>query len=520
MWKRIWIPAALFFIVFSLVLIAMYKANFNSSSVSSLGKDSENPTPSSSIMEKPIRKTGLILNGFPSFQGYTLITPMNSQNTYLIDNDSRIVHRWKSAYPGLCAYLLPNGRLLRAAMSDTEGKRPFPAGGLSGRVQEFAWDGTLMWDFEYSTADTILHHGIEPLPNGNILMIAWERIRAEEAVAAGRSPATLGDAGLWADYLIEVKPVGKTDGEIVWKWREWDHLIQEFDSLQDHYGVVANHPESITVNPIGWRDEMSPADLENLKSLGYVGKSNRAKPEKTNPDWTHINSISYNAEFDQIALGVRGFSEIWIVDHGTTIEEAAGHTGGRWGKGGDLLYRWGNPMAYGAGTKEDQQLFAQHDVQWIVPDLKGAGNLLAFNNGRNRLDGQYSSVVEIELPGGKEGKYPLEKGKPFGPAKPVWMYIAPVKEDFYASFLSGAQRLPNGNTLICHGMTGSIFEVTESGEMVWNYILPVHGMDSLDSGMPGYRVGLFTVRRYAPEFPGLADKDLTPGILFEDDDHE
>jgi hypothetical protein len=66
-----------------------------------------------------------------------------------------------------------------------------------------------------------------------------------------------------------------------------------------------------------------------------------------------MNSIDYNPDLDQIALSVKGNSEAWIIDHGTTTAQAAGHTGGRRGQGGDLLYRWGNPLTYRAGTAND-----------------------------------------------------------------------------------------------------------------------------------------------------------------------
>jgi hypothetical protein len=59
--------------------------------------------------------------------------------------------------------------------------------------------------------------------------------------------------------------------------------------------------------------------------------------------WNHMNSIDYNPTFDQIAMSVRGNSEVWIIDHSTTTAQAKGHTGGKYGKGGDLLYRYGNP---------------------------------------------------------------------------------------------------------------------------------------------------------------------------------
>ena len=72
-------------------------------------------------------------------------------------------------------------------------------------------------------------------------------------------------------------------------------------------------------------------------------------------------------------MSVCAFSEFWIIDHGTTTAQAAGHTGGRRGRGGDLLYRWGNPRAYRAGTKADRKLFAQHNAHWIPKGLPGAG---------------------------------------------------------------------------------------------------------------------------------------------------
>src|SRR5262249_31984262 len=55
----------------------------------------------------------------------------------------------------------------------------------------------------------------------------------------------------------------------------------------------------------------------------------------------------------------------------------------------------------------------------------------------------------------------------YGPAKPVWSFTRPNKTEFSAPLLSGAQRLPNGNTLICNGLTGTIFEVTRDKKIVW-----------------------------------------------------
>ena len=180
-------------------------------------------------------------------------------------------------------------------------------------------------------------------------------------------------------------------------------------------------------------------------------------------------------------MSVHNFSEFWIIDHSTATAEAATHKGGRSGKGGDILYRWGNPRAYGMGTKSHQRLFAQHNAHWIAKGLHGAGHILVFNNGGGRTDGTYSSVDEIVLPVDAKGNYLVKAGTIYGPDKATWSYSAPKKADFYSSFISGTQRLANGNTLICSGANGTIFEVTPEKEIVWKYINPVKE----DFGGPG-----------------------------------
>ncbi len=507
----------LLIVIVCLILLAVLNAIDGKSPILQVfGKINENSHTEAQRDDREVSQVGLIHRDPRSFEGYTLIASVNSTSAYLIDNDGRIVNEWKSEYPGFSAYLLPNGHLLRTSIADTSVNRRFLAGGATGRVQELTWDGTVVWDFTYCNEDHVLHHGIELLPNGHILMIAWERKDAEEAVKAGRPLLVNGNEDIWSDCIIEVKPTGKSSGEIVWEWHVWDHLIQDYDANCENYGVLTSHPERINVNPMGWEEQLAPDNIENLRALGYIGGSSHTQPDKSNIDWTHLNAVSYNAEFDQIAISAPGFHEIWIIDHGTTTTEAAGHSGGKRGKGGDLLYRWGNSIAYGVGTEEDQQLFAQHDVQWIPKGRKGAGNLLVFNNGRGRWDGEYSTVIEIEAPVDENGNYTATQGLPFDPVKPRWIYATQDKMDFYASFLSGAQRLPNGNTLFCNGTSGVLFEVTESGEIVWNYIVPNDRGESVSSTTQGYRMGIFTVRRYGRDFPGLIDKDLTPSNTLEE----
>ena len=195
----------------------------------------------------------------------------------------------------------------------------------------------------------------------------------------------------------------------------------------------------------------------------------------------------------------------------------------RSGKGGDLLYRWGNPIACRAGLEQVQQLFAQHDVHWISQDRPGAGNILLFNNGRGRADGNYSSIVEIATPLTSQGTYRIEAGQPFGPAAPTWEYTAPEKKDFYSNFISGAQRLPNGNTLICEGASGTFFEVTPDNEIVWRYINPAvppqperatKGTDRESRRQRRKFTNIvYRIYRYANDYPAFQSKNLTPGPL-------
>ncbi len=372
------------------------------------------------------------------FDGYMLMAPLGSFTTYLIDTDELVDHTWTSSYrPGNSAYLLDDGLLLRTG-NVTNGNRFASTGGVGGIVEKLDWGSNVTWSYSLASDDECLHHDVEELPNGNILMIAWEYKTSAEAIAAGRDSSLLTDGELWPDKIIEVDP---SDNSIVWEWHVWDHLVQDYDNSKENYGVIAGHSELIDLNYV---------DLPS----GIA-------------DWNHINSVDYNTELDQILLSVHGFDEFWVIDHSTTTAEAASHSGGTYGKGGDILYRWGNPAAYGASG--DHEFYGQHDAQWIPSDSPGAGNILVFNNGQGRPDGSYSTVEEIVPDVNPDGSYPVTIGEAFDPSSQEWVYMAPNPTDFYGHNISGAQRLPNGNTLICEGPDGYIFEVTNDGTVVWTY---------------------------------------------------
>lgn len=447
----------------------------------------ENKTPAS---PNPGQTVGLFLNTPKAFAGYTLFAPKHNNVICLMNNQGQVVHQWKSDYePGQSVYLKPNGNLLHCCFTKNKG---FTSGGEGGRVEEFDWDGKIVWEFEYSDDRHLSHHDIAPLPNGNILMLVVEKKSCDECLAAGFKPEMLRDRQLFPDSIIEVQPTYPKGGKIVWEWHVWDHLIQDSDRAKANFGEVAAHPELIDVACNG-----------------------RPVPAF----WNHMNSIAYNAKLDQIALSVRGCNEIWLLDHSTPTAEAAGHVGGKHGKGGDLIYRWGNPAAYKRGTATDRQLIQQHDAEWIPEGSPGAGHITIFNNGYER---GWSSIEEIVPPLDANGRYVLESGRAFGPEKPVWHYEAKNRADFFSSEISGAHRLPNGNTLICAGVVGNLFEVSPAGETVWQYVNPmVHGGILAQGELPGKDVrghlwnAVFKVHRYASTYPGLAGRDLTPKGVIE-----
>ena len=367
----------------------------------------------------------LSIIGAKPLDGYLLFSPLTSNVSYLYHGND-ITHRWVSSYlPGISLWWLGNNIILRTIKTVN-----FSCGGSGGGIQKLSPDGKVLWEFRYDTDGKLSHHDIKVLPNGNILMIAWENKTRNESIAAGRDPNRLDGDTLMPDHIIEVKPIGPASEDIVWEWHVWDHLIQDFNASEANYGVVADHPELVDIN------------------YGY-----------TTADWLHTNSVDYNPALDQILLSVRFFNEIWIIDHSTTTQEAAGHTGGHSGKGGDLLYRWGNPEAYRAGNATDRKLFLQHDAQWIKPEYPGAGDILIYNNGVGRPGGEVTTVDEMTPALSSQG-YQIGL-----PEDLTWTYDT----EFFALYVGGATRLLNGNTLVCNGASGYFYEIDTKGFVVWKY---------------------------------------------------
>lgn len=433
------------------------------------------------------RTVGMITHD-PSraFPGYNLVYPHNQPNVYLLDNCGRIVHTWQDSAmwrPGNAAYLLENGYLVKTKRLTNFQNDSIWAGGGGAIIEIRDWQNALIWRFELNNPQQRLHHDFKRMPNGNILMIAWELKTEAEAIQAGRKPALLPQKKLWPDYLLEVNP---STNQVVWEWHAWDHLIQDFDPSKANFGDVKAHPELIDVN---W-------DTSN----GH-------------PDWMHANAIDYNPELDQIILSVPTFDEVWIIDHSTTTQEAAGHTGGKSGKGGDLLYRWGNPAAYRAGTTTDQKLFYPHDIHWVGPFLDNThphyGKLATFNN---QVNPRYSTVNVFD-PGFDRStwSYPMKDGK-WLPEKFDLDLTHPDTFQINSDGLSSVQLLSNGNTLILSGRWGYAFELTPSNQICWEYKVPLSGGTRVAQGrVLGIGANItFRMDRYPLNFPAFSGKDISP----------
>jgi formylglycine-generating enzyme required for sulfatase activity len=449
--------------------------------------------------DKIAQTFGMFANATNAQPGYTLMSPMQGNTAYLLNNAGQFVHSWNSAYnPGRGDYMMDNGHYARMCSLGLQSQLN-SGGGEGGRQEEYDWLGNLVWSFNYNFTNKMTHHDFKVLPNGNLIIVAMETKTAADCIAAGMNPSLLDSSitasggVLLAEFVIEVQPIRPSGGNVVWEWHTWDHLVQDYDNTKSNYGLVSNHVE--LVNP----------------NIGHIQQF-----------WQHANGIDYNPQFDQIMISMRNMSELWIIDHSTTTTQAAGHVGGRYGKGGDLLYRWGNPQQYKIGTVANEKLWQQHCCTWIPTNYPGGGHILIHNNGINRPGGNSTSIDEIAPPVDSNGNYARTAGAAFGPTNLYWTYAATPPTNFFGADIGGAERQPNGNTLITFGIRGTMFEVTTNGTVVWQYINPfTHSVltqgtvvpfdPNSNTNFPLQTLNeVFKVHRYPTNFAGFAGKDLTP----------
>ena len=399
-----------------------------------------------------------------AFEGYTLYSPtIRCKTTYLIDMEGNVVHKWDSEYdPGLHAVLLPNGNLLRAGAIPQKKETGYLGfGGIGGIIEEFDWNGKKVWECKlYSPGKEFQHHTFDRMPNGNTLILGWEYKTKEEAIAKGRDPNTcptdpivqddIPHDGFWVDFVREVNKKGKT----VWEWHAWDH--------------IGRGPKKLDINH----------RLPEHVGLTYP-----------NYDWSHFNTVWYLPKTNQVLLNSRNFAEFYLINHKT----------------GEIEYCWGNPSAYGAGKAPswydngDQKVFGTHS-----PVMLENGNVLLFDNGSERPEGNRSAAVEVDP---KTGEI-------------VWQYTSNHSASFYSYRQGAVQRLPNGNTLITSTHGGHIFEVTPEKKVVWDFVNPIvagkaKSVISEEDAIPQekHKNGMLNMvhraYRYGPDYPGLKGKDLS-----------
>ncbi len=357
----------------------------------------------------------------------SLVLSMNNggQRAFLMDKKGNELFEWSfEDRLGQDLEILPDGRMLGMFKVD---EPMISFGGFGGIVRILDLDGSVDWEFIYHSEDYITHHDVEMLPNGNVIFLVWERLPFEDAQSMGI------DVGydLYTEALIEVDP--KTEA-VVWEWHSYDHIVQSVDTNKPNYGEVSEYPQLINHSYV----------FENDDSRGLNG------------DIMHANGIDYDRNKDVIYMSVNAFGEVWVIDHSTTISEASSHLGGRYGKGGDLIYRFGNPTAYGSelGTR---LFYNVHFPNYLESNEPGADNILVYNNGKNV---RQSTVYELKMPEVFE-LIPNQNNEP----EIVWSFTDP---HLYAGGISGAVRLDNGNTLICEGDFG-FWEVTPGNDVVWKY---------------------------------------------------
>lgn len=444
-----------------------------------------------------------------AYNGYTLFG--SGGTTYLIDMEGRMVHSWKI---GTNPRFTEGGTLL-----DAVGGNP----SNSNTWKELDWDGNVVWQYTEKRTNYHAHHDFAKIYNPKLgdstfIYIANKDLTEQQCLDAGCDPATSkGYSSAQMDAIVEVD----MNGNVVWEWCFFDHVVQDIDASKPSYGIIKDTPGRI-----------------NLNIRGNALKS----------DWLHCNSLDYNQDLDLMVINsVHG--EFYVIDHGNTFlkGDPEGSIALAASAKGDFLYRFGDPAKYNQGdppsvldnwekaTSGHKQIGGAHDIQWIKPGLPGAGNFLVFNNAENLFElTPQSYIFEINpylnANGTNTGKFVnpptagynvinspdqnLMKEKKNLSKQVVWTYSSKNNTSFYSTIGSSAQRLANGNTFICSMNDGHFFEVApDDTSIVWEYISPVTrgGIKKIKTdNYPTYNAA-FRAYRYTADHPALADRDLTPG---------
>jgi len=380
-----------------------------------------------------------------TWNGYTVLSPLGTQAAIVIDMNGDIVKQWDGyvSSAGGPARVLPGGVIVGAA-----GANPPRQESLELVQRDF--DGKVMWRFDRN----------EQIARGNEMIWAlrqhhdWQR---EDFPAGYYSPETTPgvtggntlvlthtnrvqqkvapNATLEDDRIIEVS----WDGKIVWEWIASDH-VEEFHFDQDARKAIASG------------------------SGGNAGDGAGRGAARGSFDWMHVNSATYVGPNHWYDGGDQRFAPNNVIISSRQASFLAIVA-----RDGSVVWQLGPDFSATPELRAIRQIVGQHHAHFIPKGLPGAGNVMVFDNGGASGYGRPNSTA---LNGQNIYARPTSRVLEIDPVtlKLVWSYTSPT---FFATNISGAQRLPNGNTLVTEGPSGRVFEVTKDGDIVWEYVFPM-----------------------------------------------
>ncbi len=399
-----------------------------------------------------------------AWNGFTVLSTLDTAAVLVIDMNGRTVKRWDglNVSAGGPARILPGGVLVA------------PAGAFPGHQEATAlvaaeFDGRELWRFDRAEEITLdgrrqwsarQHHDwqLAGFPAGyhspSFMPVASDVRRLLLTHTSHADPA-IASVLLEDDRLIEVD----ASGAISWQWRAADHVGElGFDA-----------PARAAIARLGTRDGY---DWLHTNSAHYLG------PNK----WHEAGDARFHP--DNVLISSRSASLLAIV-----------------ARDGSVVWRLGPDSS----AAPFGQVIGQHDAHLIPPGLPGAGNLLLFDNGGASGMGDPSAISPEGNAIYQRASSRVLEIDPVSLA-PVWSYTAP---NFFSTNISGAQRLPNGNTLITEGAPGRVFEVTADKAIVWEFMNPPgEGGRKSNAVYRAYRLPY----GWMPQLPTPREVGVTPPV--------
>ena len=372
-----------------------------------------------------------------TWNGFTVLSPLATQAVLVIDMNGTVVKRWEgfNNSAGGPARVFPGGVVMAAG-----GARPPHQESLELTRRDFA--GNVLWRFaeneqiktrEGATISSARQHHdwqLDTFPAGYYApegTPAFDGATTLLLTHTNRTQPKVADVMLEDDRIIELSPAGK----VTWEWVASDHI--------DELGFAADA-----------RAVIKTAAAFNKARGSY--------------DWLHVNSATYLGPNRWFDAGDARFAPNHVI-----ISSREASLLAIVGRDGSIVWRMGPDFSQSNELRAIRQMVGQHHAHFIPKGLPGAGNLLVFDNGGSS---GYGFANPLALDGRGAFARATSRVLEINPVtlELVWSYTNPR---FFSTNISGAQRLPNGNTLVTAGAGGRMFEVTRDGAIVWEYMFPL-----------------------------------------------